>query len=371
MSGNDPQIANSQRAWLVYYEPTLWRSALYAVIAGVVFAPAAVLLEAIANPPGRPESWIVAAVFLSGAAFLSQFLCARFKVDERGISRRILMWWDLWPWTAFAEGKVRETTDPYRFEFPERPIWRRSLNLELVGHEHADTVIQLILLVWKRPPQIAIPESATFRQTWPNGRTVTLSVSGIAVNRKRTSQQFAWSDISKAAIWRSVRHQRNFDSVEINLPGLQLNLLRNPGPNWTGATAEEIIGILRRHVSAPRLQDFTLYGAPCSIEEVDARQARELKQTESARKELPRIVWFVWMCKGAAVLFVGAGFGAGIGAYALMMSGIAFVTRREIDRKSAVYDAQRAVLRGAVPETGDSGDWPDHESAPTLETGAA
>ena len=42
------------------------------------------------------------------AIWMSQFfLLARVNVDRFGVSRRVLLWWDLWPWEAFADGRIQ------------------------------------------------------------------------------------------------------------------------------------------------------------------------------------------------------------------------------------------------------------------------
>jgi hypothetical protein len=149
-------------------------------------------------------------------------------------------------------------------------------------------------------------------------------------------------------IWRAARYRRDFAEIEIELPDTKLMLFdRGDVQNWKGATAEQIAGILQRHVPASRLGDFSLAGRPISVAEADARFARERQRLESAQKPFQHMTWWFWLVKIATFVFIGAGFGVMIALYALMFYGMAWFIRREARQTQARYEQERAELLDA------------------------
>jgi hypothetical protein len=62
------------------------------------------------------------------------------RIDDDGIWRRRFVRWDLWPWTAFAEGKIEDRLEPDSFLFPEKPWYWRRLNLDVLAERDRSLV---------------------------------------------------------------------------------------------------------------------------------------------------------------------------------------------------------------------------------------
>src|SRR5687768_14855260 len=82
-----------------------WRATLWGICGCVLIAITLLLVNDLVMRKPFNEVLTVVAIFCSIAAFMAQFLLPRIRIDEHGISRRILWWWDLWPWEAFADGR--------------------------------------------------------------------------------------------------------------------------------------------------------------------------------------------------------------------------------------------------------------------------
>ena len=358
---NSTHAVNDAQPVRYFYLPaSLWRCCLYCVLAFSIGIPAVLLFAAIANPGGVPEIVKVVGACLLIAVFSMQFLFARLKVDQHGISRRILWWWDLWPWEAFANGDVQDA-GCFHYSLPTRPVWRRTLALA-IDDPHA--INDLILQVWKRPPPEPVPEAMSLRvKEGLRFFQVELQPSGIVITSNMQSFEYAWSDVVRVTIWRAARYRRDFVEAEIELPETTLKLVARHEINWKGATAEQIAGILRRHSPTKRFRDFVLsrylidepsFGErSISIEEAEARFARDQQQWAPMLRYSNVMTWLIWLLMGAGVVFIGAGFGFIVAFYALMIYGLAWFVRHHVRQTQEHYENECAELEDATADDND------------------
>ena len=258
-------------------------------------------------------------------------------------------------------------------------MWRRTLELK-IDDPHA--VNDLILRVWKRPPPAPIPEIVSFRLVdgFLLSDKIELKPEGISILKRQNLAVYSWADVVRVTIWRAARYRRDFSEIEIELLDMKLGLFDRRGvPNWKGATAEQIAGMLKRHTPPQRLQDFTLGHCmgerslgerAISVEEADARFARDQQRLEPAQQHFERMSWLIWVVKGAGVVFIGAGFGVMIAVYAMIIYGVAWFVRHEVRRTRARYEQELADLVDASGAAADEqGVSADDEPEPQVEVG--
>ena len=75
------------------------------------------------------DQWISVLLFLGMAAWLSQFLTVRVRVDSTGIYRRRLWGWEFWSWDEFESGLIRKKISVGGYVNPQWPWWRCALDL--------------------------------------------------------------------------------------------------------------------------------------------------------------------------------------------------------------------------------------------------
>jgi hypothetical protein len=284
---------------LFYLAGELWRSAIWAICGFLLIAVVAWTIDALILQRGLVGRIVSVAVFCSMAAWLSQYLLARVRVDPTGISRRILWWWDLWSWDEFSAGHICPGFTRHSYESPDRPWYRRTLQLGYLEQDDAETLDALIRRFWIHAPAATIPEELKFRFEWPDRREVQLTARGLLVTRKDRQSQYRWDEVLSVEIWRLESDRRDFRELRLELPGQECRLRAwsHQGQecrNWTGVSADVIAAFIVRHFKHLRLQDFSLHGVPRTLEEVDVRQTREEKRwKESLRvmKWCARLFW--------------------------------------------------------------------------------
>jgi hypothetical protein len=331
-----------------YRRATLWGIGgclLIAVVGWIVNAPV--------NPRPLIDKIVFMAAFCSLAVWLSQYLLPRLRVDSAGISRRILWWWDLWPWEAFSAGQIRHGITLQSYVDSSRPWYRRRLHLGYLQKEDAQRLDALIRRVWTLPPAPIVPDTLKFRFNWRDRRELQLTPEGISVFRKGGRNEYGWDQVQTVEIWRLESDRRDFCELRLELPDrkLKLRVWLHQGQeclNWTGASAEVISAVFSRHVVPPRLRDFSLHGEPRSLDELDARQARE---DAHSKEQLRGTIWCIRLTWGmtAAMLLLfpwprSLGMVAIFGLTAWMGHWIYNDSKRKIEARRAEFDAQRIAL---------------------------
>ncbi len=261
------------------------------------------------------------------------------RVDDRGVWRRRLVGWDLWPWEAFASGAVRTGTSKDSWVDPTRPWHRRYLLLEFLAEADRTALAERIRQVW-RPAALALPEEVEVRCGL--GDRLRLSRHGIVVRRSGSEQDrfYRWYEVVQLRVTRVDHTRRDFRTLELELPR-ETKLIRLKfekfGRSWEGPDAEVVLAFLQQYVPAERAQVTALTGPPRDRAEADRRLAhldRADHQLRQGRRALAALVlacclllatilasarrsplswdWFDWLPIGAlALLFalLGLAFG--------------------------------------------------------------
>lgn len=279
----------------------IWRATMWAIGGCILIAGVMGFVPALG--PQRPlgERVCAAAVFLAFAACLSQFLLHRIRVDQHGISRRILWWWDLWAWESFTSGEVRRGVELSDYEDPSRPWWRRRLRLGLLEESDATAINALIKRVWTPPPPEPIPETLTLELSWPDKRVVEIDSTGITVTKTGEPTVYRWNEVGEIEIWRLEADRPDFRELRLQFADQKIELRRfsNDGEEcqiWQGSSSESIAVRVNQFADRSRIRDWALHGPPRSLQELDARELRDTtKSTAALRQGLwaLRVFWGV------------------------------------------------------------------------------
>jgi hypothetical protein len=233
--------------------------------------------------------------------FILELACAvpltwKVCVNEHGISRRLVIWWDEWTWDQFASGTIDKQSG-YAFRDSTRPWWRRKLRLGFVDiHERAALIAQ-INRQYRLPPFPELPESITVKYgLW---RSTTFDANGIQHTIRSQPREYLWSDVHRVRITRLEPLRRDFEVLQVFLPDeeLKLQIVQHQGgrsPTWRGPEAEVITEFLRQHLPENRV-DVDLVGErPTRREDVEALLADERKQSK-------QLYWCLRICAALLV----------------------------------------------------------------------
>jgi len=266
------------------------RSAVYVFVGAILAGGAAWAVHPIVQqqkgvngPQGGP--YFIGVVFVT----LATGLCLvafrwRLRVDCRGVARRRLWRWDLWPWEAFQDGRIRKGASFYRFTWPDKRPWcDRTLSLELLDDSDRDALRELCGRLCVAPPAPEAPDAITLRfglSGWAR-----FTPEGIFVDKQGFKPDYPWSDVTALRIVRLEHDRHDFHRVEIELPDRTIKLFRHKGnPTWRGAEAAAIAALLRLRVPAERTLIAASHGRPGSLKEADYR----LAEIEKRRRQLQR-----------------------------------------------------------------------------------
>jgi hypothetical protein len=224
----------------------------------------------------------------------------RLKVDGSGISRRRLLRWDLWPWDAFQQGRVREAEDESDcYILHEKPFWARKLTLGLFDDGDREEVAGKIRGTWVRQARPPLPPELRLR--YGLRRVAILAAGSLVVRNGGVAQRFRWNEVQSLRIRRREHDRRDFHSLELALPGqtITLRISHQHGHairSWSGAdgsptpTAQELAGLLERCVPPNRIQVTALSGPARTIAEW--QDLRSLLERDGRNLTfLRRIIW--------------------------------------------------------------------------------
>jgi hypothetical protein len=267
--------------------PEYRRCGVYLVLFCLLLAG---LLVALKFADLTPRTWAklvvgdltLLAAPLLGLAVLT-WRCA-LRVDDRGIWRRRLVGWDLWPWEAFATGAVRTGASKDSWVYPARPWHHRHLFLELLTEADRDALAERVRQVW-RPALLPVPEEIEVR--YGVGDRLVLSRRGITLRRRGSDPErfYGWHEVVQLRVTRVDHTRRDFRTLELELPqaGRPVRLRSQLGGRvWGGPDAEVLLAYLQQHVPADRVQVTALTGPPQTRGEADCR----LVDLERADREL-------------------------------------------------------------------------------------
>jgi hypothetical protein len=268
--------------------PEYRRSAVYAFIGFVLIAAAGVWMKA--EDPNR-SSWVGTIIFLAlgGVAFLGLVMAAfryRIMIDEQGVWRRRFFHWDLWPWEAFEQGKVKyDQFYSDQLRFPEKHwYWRIIASSFLAKPDRVayETVVARYMLP-PLPPEL--PDAVGVNYSL--GCRLELSPDGIryTAHPKKEAPVIAWSDVTRVEEVRVDHHRTEFLILELHLPkptGLVRLIRKRFKP--TGNEVEVIAPYFRQYLDDGRYQVTCLRGPPADVGEMDRRLARLADDEKKLRK---------------------------------------------------------------------------------------
>ncbi|HVJ68347.1 MAG TPA: hypothetical protein VM510_10205 [Caulifigura sp.] len=275
----------------------LRRAALWAVL-GIGVLLGAIWARDIAGlkPPKAPPVSHVVPFFALFAAFISQYLLPRIRVDDAGIHRRILLWWDLWPWEDFTEGRVSHGTYIHGYRHRDKPFWAQRLELSALEPEVAKEIDGLIKRIWTPPALPECPEALTVTLKELGRPSLALTADGITFTRRERTVSCRWADLPWVRIWRLEADRADFRRLIFHLPDRQIRLGR-PTHNgqqlqtWVGPSAEVVSRFVLAH--ARRVEDFAINGDAQTLDELEAKRELQLGGLKQKVLVMKRCCWFV------------------------------------------------------------------------------
>ncbi len=284
-----------------YLSSELWRATIWAIGGSILTGVIMVFIPSQWAHRPHDERVCAAAFFFAFAGFLTQYLLYRVRVDHHGISRRILWHWDLWSWDSFTSGKVRRGAGLCDYLDPNRSWWRKRLDLGLLEESDAAAINALIKHVWTPSLSEPVPETLKFELKWPDKRVVQINSEHITVTKKGESVSYRWGEVVTIEIWRLESDRPDFREFRLLLPDQEIKLLRfnNHGEEyrtWEGSSSEDIAAMVGQHAERAQLQDWAFHGPPRSLQELDAREFRDVTKFSPVLKQslwAARVLWGV------------------------------------------------------------------------------
>jgi hypothetical protein len=205
---------------------------------------------------------LVLAFFTLTPAAVSDWPSA-FRVDEHGVWQRWYWRWDLWPWEAFAGGLVRHTSACYRWEYPDKPWYSRTMNFSILNDADRQWLMERVLQVWK-PPPVELPYEIKLRLYGLPNRYLEISPRGIVLSRVTGEQirHYGWSDVVQMRVTRFAHWRQDFTRLELEFPAGEPEVIvvivgKRPdrkGCRYTGPAPEVVLAYLRQYVGEERVQ---------------------------------------------------------------------------------------------------------------------
>jgi hypothetical protein len=273
--------------------PELQRSAIYVLVGFALILVIRWWIREI-RPLRGVGDLVLGAVTIGVIALgVATVLRWRLRVDDRGIWRRRLLGWDLWPWEAFEEGRVIEGEDESTsFICREKPFWARKLSLGLLEEEVQEDLLHIIQSFFVRPPSVPLPADLHIRFAFR--KDALIAREGLLVRNRGEETRYAWREVQVLRIRRRYRARNDFSSLEIVLPD-QTITLRVSHPNgqtarsWSGVrgspspTPAIVAGVLERYVPGDRIQVTALREPPKSLIEWQDRRSLLERQGRDLR----------------------------------------------------------------------------------------
>jgi hypothetical protein len=298
MSVASPTRDGHGRERVLRLAPELRRCAGYCVAGWFVVTGVMIALSSTELLP-RAKSWPEVAFMMSPFFLGPAVLAWRYglRVDDRGVWRRWVFRWDLWPWEAFAGGNIRQGATRYGWVYPDKPWYARELSFGYLGDADCDWLTERVRQVWT-PPVIERSDGIQLRfrrglRRWH----MELSAGGIALWLTKGDQLhcYRWSHVVRVRVTRLAHGRRDFTKLELEFPeGVPAVTLRGRPDgercNWGGQDAEVVLDYLQRYVGVDRIQVTAETGAPQTSDEAD----RRLRDLDRITRELRQIGWVMY-----------------------------------------------------------------------------
>jgi hypothetical protein len=230
----------------------------------------------------------------------------RLRVDDKGLWRRRLVGWDLWPWEAFEQGRVQEAEDTSTsYVWSEKPFWARRLSLDLIEVDDREKLAGIIRRVFVRPAAPPLPVELQIRYAFR--KEAFIARECLLIRNRGEDTRYAWREVELLRIRRRYRDRQDFNSLELVVPGqsITLRVSHHHGQaarSWTGATGSTkptpavVAAVLERYVPGDRVRVISLGDPPQTIDEWQDRHSMLAKQG----RDLRTLRWI--MCGVSGVL---------------------------------------------------------------------
>lgn len=249
-------------------DPELRRACWWALGGLATLVASAALLRVLVPPvpgfpPPRPFFTIEGVLIVAGfCTAITLPLWWRVRVDQRGVSRRLLGW-TLWTWEELESGMVHKRRT-VRLSNPHRPLARRSLQLGLMAYNDLQTAMAAINQRYRLPLPPPLPASLTLRLR--SRHRVTMDHRGIKATRRGETTECEWPQVHAIIFHRDDPVRRDFASLLVYLPGCSepLRLVVDPSNNkdWKGEAPEVVSLFIAAHASAGSVRECLVGGPP-------------------------------------------------------------------------------------------------------------
>jgi hypothetical protein len=242
--------------------PALRRSAYYVLFSAI---PLAIILFWVSRF-ARGEGIVSAACKSGSLLFIFSaltFLPLRWalRIDNEGIARRLFFRWDMWSWSDLASGHI-EKRHGYTLVDPQRPFWRRSLEIGCMAKEDIRLVMELINTHYRLSPAPELPDELEMKYGTFFRRSAQFDRNGIHLSESKQPVDFLWSDVRRLHITRMDPLRRDFQRLELVLPDREIELKfmkHGSSPNWKGVTSELLSTFFEQYVLPERI-DRDIFG---------------------------------------------------------------------------------------------------------------
>ena len=297
MSAASPPPALDFRLAPEYRRCAVYTAVGFALLVGVV---AGFQLTGVED---LPLANVVMALVSSGITAVGLLVLVfryRLRIDHRGVWRRWIVRWDLWPWEAFEEGKVRHGQAGDQLTFPEKRWYWRTISTSLLSEADRTAFEAVVRRYRVPPPPPDLPEVVSLRQGL---RTeLELSPAGVRVGEGAI---VPWGEVVQVELVRANHDRSDFVTLDLQLPGdsKPIRLFRRQGQSsWRGPEADVVALYVRRYLDDDRFRVTALRGPPASVAEADRRLGR-LAELQRRLRILSRITWIMLAALGI-VMFV-------------------------------------------------------------------
>lgn len=261
--------------------PELRRCCWYVVVGFVVIS---VVYSWVAGFVGNcvpVESAIGCALFTLISDAMIYPLAWRLRIDSRGISRRRLVWWDVWTWDELASGRIRKLHS-FTLCGPLRPWTRRKLRFDFLNSADRQMVVAVINTCYRLPPPPELPAKLTIKSGWR--RSAVLDHNGLHLFERDRPFEYTWRDVRRVHLTRWDELRRDFQGLVLTLPDREIAWKVGPCGEraWRGATTEELNEFILKYVEADRITVSVRKEALPTRESIEQQQ----HALEKSRREM-------------------------------------------------------------------------------------
>jgi hypothetical protein len=285
--------------------PEYRRCCYYVLIAMPVFIVMAYCMSQIAM--GRLIDFFnyCCVIFLGLASAMVVPLRWKLCLDQQGLKRRRLFLWDSWTWDDIASGRLRKLHE-WRLLDPDRPWWRRQLNLEFMARDDIQIVFNALNAHYRLPKAPDLPDVLKIKYRFRH--SVTFDREAIHLRIRGLEKAYCWPDVQNVSVVRMDTLRRNFRSLQIVLPDEEIDLQNGAVPSWHGATSGVINEYLNRHVPPEKIS-VAVAGHEIPSRSQIERTLKELEKTNREMRTLMPVLFIliigflVWMWITADSIF--------------------------------------------------------------------